>query len=282
MIDLDARASLVVDAHAHFHDVFHMSDALDAACDNFAGARAAEPSAGLLCLVEEPGRNRFDAWAQAAEPGPVRLSRSPGSWSARRTNEEASLVLEREDGARLFVIGGRQLQTAERLEVLAIGSRNVSADGAPLAEVVESIQALDGIPVIPWGAGKWVGARAGILSAFLRQPRRDVVCLGDSGGRPGSWRRPRPLTEAAAAGIPVLSGSDPLPFRREATRLGSFGFVVRVGELEPMAPAEALFRALREGRTLVPYGRSVGTWRFILNQASLRLRPSHRSDDPAP
>jgi hypothetical protein len=294
MSGLETRASLLVDAHAHFYDVFSVSDALDAASDNFVRAQAAAwklggtdpsaptagPPAGLLCLVEPPAGNRFDAWAEAAEAAPVTLSRSPGSWRARRTKEEASLALEREDGAHLYVIAGRQLQTAERLEVLSIGLRDVSADRAPLAEVVESIQARDGIPVVPWGAGKWIGARGGILNAFLRGPGRGLVCLGDSGGRPGSWRRPRHLAEAAAAGIPILPGSDPLPFRREATRLGSFGFAVRVDEFDPMAPAEALRRAVREGRALVPYGRSVGTWRFILNQARLRVRSPRRADAP--
>lgn len=52
-------------------------------------------------------------------------------------------------------MAGRQIVTAEKLEVLALGTDLDIDDGRPIREVLSLVTENGGLPVIPWGAGKW-------------------------------------------------------------------------------------------------------------------------------
>ena len=265
-----SRTRLVVDGHAHLRES-SFARALDAANENF--ARVAPPDAwsAVLCLVEPAGQDLFAMWSRGAANGALALGSRCSTWRARRTREEESLALERENGRSLALIAGRQVISAERLEVLAIGTSRAFAEGTPAGRLVDQIQRADALAVLPWGAGKWLGARGRSLRDLIRDSEEGSLYLGDNGGRPTLWR-PSHFKLARSAGIPILPGSDPLPFSGEAVRLGSFGFTTLADRFDPETPAAGLKDALRSGSTPVPYGRSMGAGRFLSNQVRLLSR----------
>jgi hypothetical protein len=193
-------------------------------------------------------------------------------WSVYPTREECSVRLRRLDDQELVIIAGRQIVTAERLEVLAIGTKERFADGTALVEVVRTIKRHQSIPVIPWGTGKWMGNRGRLVEKLLKGPEAAGLFLGDNGNRPSFWPRPALFKFAQAEGIRILPGSDPLPFASEQKRAGSFGCFID-GTISPDYPARDLSRILSDGTgAFQPYGRLERSRRFVLNQVAMQLR----------
>ena len=67
----------------------------------------------------------------------------------------------------VLVIAGRQIVSAERIEVLALGTRTQIPDGQPLAATIDAVRADGALAVLPWGFGKWWGARGRMVDAYL-------------------------------------------------------------------------------------------------------------------
>lgn len=243
------HASLLVDSHAHFHDCFSWGTFLDSASANLARARREVPvgaeSPGCLILVESAGVHAFDALMDGRTP-----ARSLG-WEIDRTDEPCSLLLRRHGRAPIVMGAGRQIVTAERLEVLALGFRGNVPDGRPVREVVQEVTARGALAVVPWGFGKWLGARGRILRTLIEENDGSLLCLGDNGGRPRVARRPRLFAAAEERGVPVLAGSDPLPMPWQVRRVGSYGFVLD-GWDQTARPLEAITARIRASRQSPP------------------------------
>jgi hypothetical protein len=234
-------AKLLVDGHVHFHECFTWEAFLNGAARNFARARATlglrSDSSGCLMFTESWGAKYFHVLAE----GPT-LARSCG-WRAERGDDGRSVLLTHVGGASIVVIAGRQIVTAERLEVLALGCLHEFPDGKPVGDVVHAVADHEGVPVIPWGFGKWLGRRGRIVRDLI--DRREVpFCLGDNGGRARSMQRPRLFDQAERASMPVLGGSDPLPLARHGERAGSYGFVLDAWQATSR-PAPAITRRIQ-------------------------------------
>jgi hypothetical protein len=137
--------------------------------------------------------------------------------------------------------------------------------------VLDAIRAAGAIPVLPWGVGKWLGARGRIVADVLRSSPPRSVCIGDNGGR---WRAlPAPLQFALAAqrGIVILPGSDPLPLAHDVRRVCSYVCTLE-GAIDPGAPGRSIIESLA-GLALspAPRGSRVGLVTFVRNQVALRL-----------
>jgi hypothetical protein len=179
------------------------------------------------------------------------------------------LMLEAQRGdCSLHIVAGRQIVTAERIEVHALAMRQTIADGQTLRATLEEVRASDALVVLPWGVGKWLGRRGRLVAEALAADL-GTVWLSDNGGRPWFWRDAL-LARAPAAGRPVLRGSDPLPLPGEERRVGSFGCWLRGS----VATAAALIARIRSSTPadLHPYGNSESLARFLRNQSALRLR----------
>jgi len=160
-------------------------------------------------------------------------------------------------GERAFVVlAGRQVAAREDLEVLALGTTARHPDGQPIREVLAWARAQDALPVVPWGPGKWLGARAALLRALVEEARGQELYLGDESSRPISWSPPRPFAWAEAHGVRNLPGTDPLPFPRERTRAGGYGFWTDGALESPL--------------------------RFVRNQIAMQLRKRRRAAAHAP
>lgn len=261
----------LVDAHVHLHECHDTGLLLDAAAANFlSAARGARPASAVLLLAQPAGAARFERLAANALPAAAPDPASAG-WGFRRTGEAESIVAVRQDGARLILVCGGQIRTAENLEVLALATTQRFDDGRPAAEAIRAAAAAGAVAVLPWGVGKWFGRRGRLVSRLIDETRLGFAC-GDNGNRPFFWPRPRLLRRAERVGRRVLPGSDPLPLPAAITRAGSFGFAVG-GALDPGRPAADLKARLADPLTAIePYGGRESARRFLCDQLLVRVR----------
>ncbi|GFM28581.1 hypothetical protein [Novosphingobium sp. PY1] len=242
----EASPRIAVDAHVHLHDEDTALSALEAAARSFAQA-APQAQTGVCMLVEREGFAVFQHLRG-------RLL---------QTGEANSLWLD--ESRRLLVVAGRQIVSAEGLEILGLGfSSTAPLERRPASEIVAAIHAAQALPVLPWGVGKWLGARGRLVDHLLQE--NPALLLGDNGGRPGFWKVPRFALDRR-----VLAGSDPLPLPGSSGTIGRFGFLLD-GHLPAECPATALMQALRDpAAVLTPYGRLASPVRFLRDQIRLRL-----------
>ena len=263
---------VLVDGHVHMHECFDVPAVFDAAAANFAAAAHALGTArhydGVLCLVESEKEHFLDG-VRTRRAGRVWRGRH-GYWEAEPSSEPETLVV-RCGGSRLAVIAGRQLVTSERLEVLALGTTAPLPNGEPIETTLRAVREAGAAAVLPWGVGKWLGARGAIVARVLADPQWRHVLLGDNGNRLELGPDPAHLAAARRAGRSVLPGSDPLPLAGQEARVGAYGFAVDVA-LDPLRPAAALLALLESASPLVAFGRREQLTRFVGNQLALRLQ----------
>lgn len=242
------KRGTLVDAHVHLHVPANaISDLRQAAAGFTAVGNGKNPAA--IMLVERAGYDAFRLLESQLAP----------------TGEPESLWFEHA-GQRLLIVAGRQIITAEGLEVLGLSTRMHMPDGLPVEQVLERLEEADAIAVLPWGAGKWLGRRGKIVERLLSRARPGHLFLGDNGGRPGWWQVPQFST-----GIPILAGSDPLPLPGSARKIGCYGSLIGTA-LSDERPATNLKQALRDPATrIATYGRLTPMFRFIADQARLRM-----------
>ena len=266
---------ILVDAHVHIYDCFDLQSFLDSALKNFKAeaARCGQENSftALLLLTETAKENWFHRLAGYAGNKSGTGTKSIGYWTFHRTNENCSLYARRRDNQELFLIAGRQIVTAEGLEVLALATAQTFTDGSPTVELIEAVKESSGIPVIPWGFGKWMGKRGAILKNILRKEKDSFLFLGDNSGRPVFLPRPSLFELAKEKGIRVLPGSDSLPFPSESHRVGSFGLSIQE-TITRERPASDLKRILLDPKTrFQAYGNLEHPYRFFRNQLTARI-----------
>lgn len=259
-------ATLLIDAHVHLHPGDDPGACLDAAAANLARARDAlqltGEVTGVLMLTEMAGVNRF---AELAAGGPC------GTWRIDRTGEAASLTARRDGAVPLLLVAGRQAATAERLEVLALGTDSPLPDRASLHATLNAARATGGLAVLPYGVGKWTGARGQMVRQIIERDGDDTPLLGDNANRMAGLPTPALLRDAATRGLPVLPGSDPLPLPGQLQRIGSYGLVIE-HDLDPAVPARQL-TAMLAGLARPPrrFGRLTSPWAFARTQLAMRM-----------
>lgn len=258
----------LIDGHVHFHACFEEELFLRHALTNFAAARrdggAARP--GVLLFTECAGVHYFRRLRDRGTAG------AAGRFSVHATAEPDSLEIREQGEPQLLVIAGRQVATAESLEVLALGADTDVEDGRPIDDTIAAVRRAGGLAVVPWGFGKWWFARGAIVASLLAREDPARFFLGDNGGRPRLGRRPLLFEAAERRGFRVIPGSDPFPLAHHAARAGSYGFRLAAA-LDPRRPAATLKAALADrAMRPVPYGTRARLLPFVRNQVALRLR----------
>jgi hypothetical protein len=271
---------LIADAHVHFHACFRRDRFFDAAWQNLteAASRVGPGEAVLpyLLLTESPGVDYFRRWRD--ESG--RSSKSSARWHVEPTREDCSLTARREDGAALIIVAGRQVPTAERLEVLALGTTAGIPDGLPFHACLRRAHEIARIVCVPWGFGKWSLGRGALVREAVERADPSTFFLGDGAGRPRGGRLPRLFRMAADRGIRVLPGSDPFPVGRHEDRVGTLCFTV-AGGADTEKPWERLAAAVSGGAGFAVRGKQVGLISFMRDQVELRLaRMARRGREP--
>jgi hypothetical protein len=267
---------LLIDAHVHIYDCFDLEKFFDSAYANFRSAAEQQDHrndfTGILLLAETSKDNWFNHLADYADGKDLPNGKNTGNWIFSRTNENNSLLAKSGDSKDLILIAGRQIVTDEGLEILALITTARLKDGTPIKKLIEGIRIMGGIPVIPWGFGKWMGRRGTILNRMLEAAQDRDFYLGDSGNRPFFMPSPSQFKLAQNKNIPNLPGSDPLPFASEVSRAGSFGSTMS-GELSEEKPAEYLSAMFKKpGKTRQDYGALERPYRFFRNQIASQFR----------
>lgn len=239
---------LVADTHVHLHPGYDLGAALASLCANLAG-HGEEVRAGFL--AERSGCRVFAALRDSSlRPG--------GSIAVQRLPEAGALLLESE-GRQAYLFDGRQIVTAERVEVLALGADIDLADGQPAERVIAAVRAADGVPVLGWSPGKWSGARGRLVGDLLRCSTPGELLLGDTALRPRRSFEPRLMREARRRGLGVIAGTDALPLPREERLLGTYATVFE-GPFDPERPLQSARHLLRSPSAYVGTCGTRGTW----------------------
>ena len=213
-----------VDAHVHVQRCFEECVFFDSALANLKGVDGGRVGGldwlGCLLLTETAGADVFAGLK-------VRTGTCAGSWRFRPTAEDCSLIACREGEQPLVLVAGRQIVSAERIEVLALGATAALPDGKTLAQTLAMVRAAVALAVLPWGFGKWLGRRGRLVAEQIAAARPGDLFLGDNGGRLALSLRPRLFALAEARGLAVLPGSDPLPLPQEVAKVARYGFVLQ-------------------------------------------------------
>jgi hypothetical protein len=269
---------IFIDAHVHIYNCFDLDVLFDSALANFQTAAKQcgikkKPFSSLLFLTERTSENWFQHLATKIKTE-KNVNNPAKKWTIALTGDELSLKTYHNDSPEneIYLVAGRQIVTAEQIEVLALFCNTSINDGLPLNETMHTIQQRKGIAVIPWGVGKWFGKRGKFLQDFLAGYEGKEVFLGDNGGRPWFWPTPALFHLAKKKGVSVLPGTDPLPLPHEALRVGSFGFFLDYHPLDMTSPATSMRDLLLSDKeTLYPFGRLQDTKSFFTNQLQLRF-----------
>jgi hypothetical protein len=262
--------TIYADSHVHIHRCFDLDLFLDAALANFLRVGHDE-DVFILFLTESGSERYFQSLYQSARAG-KQATPFLNRWRIYLTDDDAALYAScgtRASG--IYMIAGRQIVTLENLEVLALMTTAAFEDKQPLERVVNAVSDRGGIPVIPWGFGKWMGRRGQILKQLL--DRHPHLFLGDNSGRPVFWSEPVLFRQAKVRGGRVLPGTDPLPFSSECWRPGSFGFSMTGVEIFDSArPTVSLKQTLLNSAVrLEAYGALENPYRFTRNQLGMQL-----------
>jgi len=267
---------ILIDAHVHIYDCFDLKKFFDAAYANFKSEADrlgyGDDFAAILLLAETSKENWFNRLGDYADGKDLPDNKKTGKWTFHRTGESCSLLARSKDDKVLFLVSGRQIVSAENLELLALCTIKSFEDGTPIIELIELIKEVEGIPVIPWGLGKWFGMRGNILSEYLKTLKDSKVFLGDNSGRPTFLPLPSHFQLAKKKGIHILPGSDPLPFATEYNNVGSFGFIIP-GIISEDHPAKELKQTLMKPTlSIKSYGDFENSFRFFRNQIKMQLK----------
>jgi hypothetical protein len=275
-------APVLVDAHAHLYDCYDRAAYFDATLANIRSARQqlGIPNAAddamhtpACLLLAEPAR--IHAIQSLLDQGEL----DGGRWRFIPCGDGLSLTAQLEGRDELILIEGRQIKTREHLEVLSLCCDAPIPDGRSTAWALGRAIESGGLPVLPFGVGKWHGTRGQIIHDFLHGPLRGKFCLGDNAGRLASGRTPPQFIEAARLGVWVLPGSGTLPFSSQATRIGRFGLVLN-GSVDRAAPAASIKRMiLAGGEQPAIFGRPNGLVNFLKTQVVMQVVNQWRGPD---
>lgn len=212
----------LVDGHVHLHACHEIDVALDAALSNFDGARSAHGlprgTPDVLWLVELEGERSLERIRMSAQRG--------GRWQAEGFEDVCLRLSRTEDARRITVILGRQVRTAENVEVLIVGTTESIAQDQPVQDTVEVGLEQEALVMLPWAFGKWTGARGRLVASAYDKYASCGLRLADTAARARFLPEPKEFTRSAADGYPVLAGSDPFPFPDQLRRIGALGFVL--------------------------------------------------------
>lgn len=237
---------IAVDMHVHLYPYYDAHALLTAASLNLQRA-APDADCGALYLTDRAGHHAF----RALRDGGL----NSAAWHPRPSADPNAFWLATRDGRRLLVVAARQIVTRERIEVLALGTADEVADGTPAEQTLAEVRTKGALPVLPWGLGKWWGARGRVVRELIAAARPGELAVADTCLRPALLGESPLLRAARRKGLAVLAGTDPLPRSGEEEMAGRYG-VQADGPVDEDAPAKSLTTLLaRPGEHLRIIGR---------------------------
>lgn len=239
---------LHLDAHVHLYPWHDVSRLLLAALDHM--PRLAPSDLRVLVLAE-----RADCeWFQRLAQDEIRL---PGDrWRIVAWDPDGGVKIRHlPDHRDLWILAGRQIATAERLEICSLFSESPIEDGLGARDTVRAILAAGGLPALNWAPGKWMFKRGIWIRKLLAEFPPDQLILIDTSLRCAGWPAPRLYSRARRENRPVLAGSDPLPPAGEESMAGCYYCTLSIpAPADPSRLAVPLKSALVAEPLAVAYG----------------------------
>lgn len=276
---LPPHETVLVDGHVHIHDCFDLQILFESAQRNFSSAAGAlglgREFNAVLLLTESQNANYFSRLlGKATDKSLV------NGWRFRTTKEADSLIAISPSGFELALIAGRQIVTAERLEVLAVCTDKLFDDGDTISAVIDSVSDANGVAIVPWGFGKWTGRRKKVIDRLIGDFSQRPFHLGDNSGRIGVWRDPPQFGRARSQGQRIFRGTDPMPFSGQECRVGSFGFSIN-GPFDRMRPTASMRKLLGSGNLRpTSYGALESPITFAKHQLAMQAQKWQRRNGP--
>lgn len=210
------------DSHVHFHKCFDEGLFFDSCFNNLDKIKHSPLSGGILFFTESKFEDSYNYLKSKTIIKSNHYKKAEYILSLI-DEENAIQVKTAETGKYLLIFPGFQIVTDENLEVLSLGTAKRINDGSSIEDTIAAVQSLGGIPVLPWGFGKWYGSRGKKIYEVINK-KCFPLFLGDNGGRSRLLPSPAQFNYAKSKGFKILPGSDPLPFQNEVSKALSFGF----------------------------------------------------------
>jgi hypothetical protein len=261
----------MVDGHVHIYDCYDLNQFFDEAINNL----------GLIFRENYPNETQFQRILLLTESRDndffTRFRKEPtlspnSQYQFQRTKEEASLLLTKKDKPLCYLVQGRQIVTKEKLEILSIASSKKIDDGHAIEKGLGEIRDNKDMALLAWGFGKWSFRRGKTIANILDANKYPYLMLCDNSSRPTFSITPPQFKRAKGKGIPIIAGSDPLPFKGEEFKVGTYGFSVK-GNFDPYKPAKSLIDLLiSKNLTVDIFGRRDSVFKFFKRQSKIYIK----------
>lgn len=175
---------ILADTHIHIYPFYDLAQFFSGAFAKMAALDKTGDTDYVLFLAERHDCHFF----RQLKDGLLKVS------GAQCSDGEEVLSVRNAEGKRLWLAAGRQIVTAERLEILALTTDAEIADGQPAGDVLRQVRETGAIPVIAWAPGKWFFGRGQLVRKLIDSEPAGSFLLGDSTLRPTIW--PETLPDA--------------------------------------------------------------------------------------
>jgi len=229
------KMKLIADTHIHLYPCYNLITAFDNLRLNL---QQIVPGVARAAFFTE--RSDCDYFAGIRD-GTVKVVSN--DFRIESLTEKQGLILIEKDGSLLYLFSGRQIVSAERIEILALTTDMTIDDGMPAQDVINAVTDTGGVPVLSWAPGKWMFKRKNIISELINSFSPDKMLIGDTSLRPTLWMEPLLMRKAVKKGFSVLAGSDPLPFSGEEKYLGKYGSIIN-GAFDENKPVASIRKLL--------------------------------------
>lgn len=258
--------SIIIDAHVHLYPVFNMERVVNSAWAQLSSWQTAPDSPKCLLLTE---RSDCAVFSQ------IKQQPTCAGWQVQVLAPEAVLLLG-PDRQKLCLLAGRQIVTAESLEVCCLLSNLQLPDRQfSTRETIRRVLQAGGVAALNWAPGKWLFGRGQLVAGLLNEFTSQELLIGDTSMRPTFWATPRLMQQAKRKGFRILAGSDPLPFSGEEENIGRYACRLQASWQEEQ-PVAALRQALTDPTIAIePVGRRSAALEFIGRQ--LRIMREKKS-----
>ncbi len=211
---------LVIDTHLHFYPFYDVGKALGALHSNLSGLYSDALIIGIL--TERSDCHFFQ-----------QLTENPGKFLSSKQEavfRDGYIIIKGLEHPDIYLLPGRQIVTAENIEVLCLLVDCEIEDGLPVNKVIEQIHTNKGVPVIAWSPGKWLFKRRKIVKNLILTYKPGSLLFGDSVLRPIGWPKPPLMKLALSKGFAVICGSDPFPLPGEEQVMGKYGISIETDD----------------------------------------------------
>lgn len=182
-----------------------------------------------------------------------------------------TLILKTEK-TQVYLFPGYQINCAEKIELIGMGLLTPIHDGLSLEETLKEIRSQRAIPILPWGAGKWLFKRGKIIERLIPLAKDYSLLFADTFMRPALMPDSRIIRQIRTVQKNLLAGSDPLPMKGEEKILGRYSTLFE-GEFDPLNPLFSMQSILLSGfQPFIPLGKRASLPEFTLRHFRYHCR----------